>query len=791
MEFLLHNEEGIKFPPIRPAYKEGELFFERFRALTPRDSKDSVIGEGGTGLIHLVRDELMDRIVALKLPHESILRDKSARFDVIRETRLAIELTHPHIVRIHDFHEGPEGWGISMQYVRGKNLDEWRHEGRVDSRRGIVPYPVERIESWISQLCDALIYAHEDAGMVHRDIKPKNLMLERREEGYEKLLITDFGITQKLRLHTMMLSRAQPGVTDKNTMGTLPYMPWEQIQGASAVPSDDIYAVGATIYELLTGRPPFYEGGYEQIRTQVEKVVPPSMAARLDEFDLHNHGIPDAWEKTVAKCLSKRQSDRPETVREIVAMLGLASTSKAPLSAPHAPVPDGVIVVNLQKSLQQKDEEIRSLKEAELQNRTEIQTLQQSIDQIQATFDSTELQRRELDAELAALRQDLELAQAEAQRWKSSYDSVESGLNGEQQELAASLQATIGEKDQQLVDLRSKQDALKATLAELESSRANELQIRSKLEAELNAAREAAKAGSAELEGRFRKEMEALRKSAEVAEKAAAAEKQNSAALVRQAEESARKQSEQALAEARKQADAARNEITRLAEETKRAGNLVEQAKSELASLKTRQTAPLQPMLYVLIGALILGAIIGAVSGHFGSEESSAAIASQDLSAFGDSIPDEVGSTRELVSTGLFKAYLREQGIAEADWEKIVPGLSGISDPKSPVTGVSWWVAESFCAWLGVRELDESERSAGHYFRIAKSAEIEKFGRNASSLPEWTSDSGESGTSRKIFGGNEKSGTWQIPSMTSTLDGKQPLAFRLTLDAAKIGNRSQ
>lgn len=780
MEFLLHNEEGIEFPPIRPAYREGELFFERFRALIPRDSKDSVIGVGGTSQIHLVRDELMDRIVALKLRHESKLRDKSARSDVIRETRLAIELTHPNIVRIHDCHEGPEGWGISMQYVRGKNLDELRYEGRVDSMQGIVPYPVERIESWISQLCDALIYVHEDARIVHRDIKPKNLMLERRQDGSEKLLITDFGITQKLRLDTKKLSSAQLGVTDKNTMGTLPYMPWEQIQEASAVPSDDIYAVGATIYELLTGRPPFYEGGYEQIRTQVEKVVPPRMSTRLDKFDIHNHGIPEVWEETVAQCLSKRQGDRPQTVREIVAMLGLSSASKGPLSAPDTPGGGGVIVVNLQRSLKQKDEEIRSLKEGQLQNRAEIQTLLESIDLDRATLDSVKLQRRELDAELAELRQDLELAQAEVQRWKSSYDSIESGLNGEQQDLAASLQAAIGEKDQQLVELRSKHDTLKTTLAGLESSRAAEFQTHSKLEAELKAA----VAGSAELKGRLQKEIDALRESAEVAEKATAAEKLNSAALIRKAEDIS-EQSKQELSKVREQADAAIRKNARLAEEARRVGNIAEQAKNELALLKTRQTAPLLPMLYVLIGALVLGSIIGAVSGQFGSKESTADITSQDLSAFEISIPDKVGSTGQLVSTGLFKAYLSEQGIAEVDWEGIVPGLSTITDPKLPVIGVSWWVAESFCAWLGVRELDEKKRSTGHYFRIAKSTEIQGANPN---LPEWTNDPGEAGSSRKIIGGTSESGSWQIPSMTRTLDGKLPLAFRVTLDKAKSGN---
>ncbi len=399
MEFLLHNEEGIAFPALRPAYDEGELFFERFRALIPRDGRDSIIGEGGTGLIHLVRDELMDRVVALKLPHENVLRDPSARYDVIRETRQAIELTHPHIVRIHDFHEGREGWGISMQHVRGKNLDEWRHQIR-GLRNSPVAYHVEQIEIWISQLCDALIYAHEDAHMVHRDIKPKNLMLERHEDGREKLLLTDFGITQKLRMHTMMLSRIQPDTSDKATMGTLPYMSWDQVQGAPASTLDDVYAVGATIYELLTSRPPFYEGGYEQIRVQVEQMVPPPMARRLRDFDLPDHGIPDAWEETVAACLAKRPEDRPQSIREVAARLGLSS-SPVPVAVSAAPSGE---IASLQAGLDQRDRELQALRGQLEKTREETLSLQNRLEEAHQTF---EQQRAALEGELAGARETL------------------------------------------------------------------------------------------------------------------------------------------------------------------------------------------------------------------------------------------------------------------------------------------------------------------------------------------------------------------------------------------------
>jgi serine/threonine protein kinase len=568
MKFLLHNEEGIVFPPIRPAYEEGELLFERFRTLTPRDAKDSIIGEGGTGLIHLVRDELMDRIVALKLPHENILRDPSARFDVIRETRQAIELTHPNIVRIHDFHEQRGTWGISMQYVRGKNLDEWRHEGRGGSRRSIVPYAVERIEGWIAQLCNALIYAHEDAHMVHRDIKPKNLMLERREDGYEKLLLTDFGITQKIRLHTMLLSRVQPGANEKSTMGTLPYMPWEQIQGAPASILDDVYSVGATIYELLTGRPPFYEGAYEQIRTQVEKVVPPSMGERLRQFDLDIHSIPPHWEETVAACLAKRPEDRPQSMREILSRLHLGGPVAPVVEAPVLPVVSEAETNALQEELRLREEEVRSLQEELAGRAEEILALQSRADE--AVSKAALLEQAVEDSRSA-------LGEAEGER-----EQVIAGLRADVETKAAELAAIAAEAGQlrsQIAALGDQSAAGREELAALQTELAAARQAAAVAEA---AAAQKLAAGEKDLSQRIaRTESETAAKLAE-AERAAneriARAQAEAAAQVEEAqrvaanateaaEKAARRKSARALAEALAAAEVAKQEAAQARKE--------------------------------------------------------------------------------------------------------------------------------------------------------------------------------------------------------------------------------
>ncbi len=523
VKFLLHNEENITFPAIRPAYQEGELLFERFRMLTPRDAKDSILGEGGTGIIHLVRDELLDRIVALKLPHENILRDPNARFDVIRETRQAIELTHPHIVRIHDFHENRRNWGISMQYVRGMNLDEWRHVGSAGTRRTIVTYDVERIRSWITQLCDALIYAHEDAHMVHRDIKPKNLMLERWDDGHERLLLTDFGITQKLRLHTMMLSRVQ-STDGKGSMGTLPYMSMQQIMGAAASISDDIYAVGATIYELLTGRPPFYEGSYAQIRTQVETVVPPSMTRRLHDFDIPAHDIPSVWETAVSACLAKKPGDRPQSIRELRSMLELSGTPAATTEDGH--LREEIIIIS--KALEERGQEISALE-------AELGTLRRSVaESAPADIPEGEWQiaYNDLNTNFTATRFLLDAAMGERDAYHESLSAMEQSH--------AALLHNYSLIEQEVIHLREQSPAMDAgaEAVRLAEEAAEQRAVAAEREAETRV-HQAESSYQAAINAVHEDAAARIRQAEEAAEQRATATEGEAAARIQQAESSA------------------------------------------------------------------------------------------------------------------------------------------------------------------------------------------------------------------------------------------------------------
>ena len=169
---------------------------------------------------------------------------------------------------------------------------------------------IEELRPWITQLCDALSYAHEKAKVVHRDLKPANLMVSSKGE----LKVADFGIARSVSDSMSMLTQA------RGTSGTLAYMSPQQLNGEKASPLDDIYSLGATLYELTTGKPPFYGG---DVTDQIKNKVAPLLTPRRRELDVSGAPIPAEWESTVAACLAKDPAQRPQSVEEVAERLGL------------------------------------------------------------------------------------------------------------------------------------------------------------------------------------------------------------------------------------------------------------------------------------------------------------------------------------------------------------------------------------------------------------------------------------------------------------------------------------
>ena len=278
---------------------EGARLFQRF-------TLQKLLGRGGMGMVWLASDDRLERLVALKLVPEPICFDPSAQEDLKRETRKNLLLTHPNIVRIFDFIEDEHSAAISMEYVDGQTLSALRVQKRARC------FAVSEIAPWVTSLCDALAYAHDSVQLVHRDLKPSNLMVNSRLE----LKVTDFGIACALR-------DSFSSVSGRSSSGTLNYMSPQQMMGQAATRTDDIYAVGATLYELLSSKPPFFEG---DVATQVREVVPPRATEQREKLGIAGEAVPKYWEETIAACLAKDPADRPQTSVELARRLRLGGT---------------------------------------------------------------------------------------------------------------------------------------------------------------------------------------------------------------------------------------------------------------------------------------------------------------------------------------------------------------------------------------------------------------------------------------------------------------------------------
>ena len=258
--------------------KAAGSIFHRGQVVANRYTVIDMIGRGGMGCIYKVRDNTLDEDVALKTLLPKFTNDRHVVDRFFNEARIARQLSHPNIIRVHDIGMAGTVVYISMEYVQGRSLREW-----LDSIPPGQRMPVSYALRLMIQLSAALEFAHKFT--VHRDLKPENVMIT--PEGKVKLM--DFGIS-KLK-SSVQLTSAQM------VMGTPKYMSPEQLKDSSSVDHrSDIYALGAMLYELLTGNVP---AGLARQPSEIRRETPPALDA------------------VVSKCLALDPDDRYQNAGEL------------------------------------------------------------------------------------------------------------------------------------------------------------------------------------------------------------------------------------------------------------------------------------------------------------------------------------------------------------------------------------------------------------------------------------------------------------------------------------------
>jgi serine/threonine protein kinase len=277
------------------------------------------IGQGGMAVVFRAHDERLDRTVALKLLAPALAEDEAFRQRFIRESKAAAAVDDPHIIPVYDAGEVSGGLFIAMRFVRGGDVRS------LLDRTG--PLPADRAVAIVSQAASALDSAHA-RGLVHRDVKPANMLLDRdtEDDRPDHVYLSDFGLSK--------LSLQSTGLTDTGTfLGTLDYIAPEQIEGKPVDGRADQYSLACAAFELLTGSTPFRREDRQELMAVMYAQLsepPPALSARRPD-------LAAAADHVFARALAKVAADRYRTCREFTSALR-GALGLAPSQLPSAPI---------------------------------------------------------------------------------------------------------------------------------------------------------------------------------------------------------------------------------------------------------------------------------------------------------------------------------------------------------------------------------------------------------------------------------------------------------------------
>src|SRR5215470_14205152 len=264
----------------------------------------SPLGAGGMGEVYRSRDTRLDRTVAVKILPQGVSSNPERRQRFEREARVISSLSHPHICSLYDVGQQDGIDYLVMEYIEGESLAQ---------RLGKGPLPLDQALSYAIQVADALDKAHR-AGIVHRDLKPANIMLTR---SGAKLL--DFGLAKLLGNHPETdfagrsnLPTERISLTGEGTIvGTFQYMAPEQVEAGHVDPRTDIFAFGAVLYEMITGRKAFTGKSRVSLIGAILKDDPPAIST-IQPMS------PPGLDHVVKTCLAKEPEERWQTARDLM-----------------------------------------------------------------------------------------------------------------------------------------------------------------------------------------------------------------------------------------------------------------------------------------------------------------------------------------------------------------------------------------------------------------------------------------------------------------------------------------